>query len=756
MLAQPLISNGVRLIALVVLFLLAGLTLSATEHPPVPTLHIPRVSRAPKITDFLNGTPREAEEVVTDFRQLDPGDGTPASQPTTAYLSYDNKNIYIAFICKDDPQLIRAHKAKRDNLGDDDRITISLDTFHDHRRVFWFDANLYGIQMDGINTDGVDDLSFDAVWYAEGRRLPDGYIVFATIPFRSLRFPNTEEQTWGIIIGRLIQRNNEFDTWPYVTHRRDPSWAGQDADLTGIRHIPPHRNMQFIPYGLFSTSRFLNSPPAGIPQFLQQNDARVGLDAKVVLRNAFTLDAAVNPDFSQVESDDPQVTVNQRYEVYFPEKRPFFTENAQFFNTPENLFFSRNIADPQFGLRLIGKTGRWALGAIAADDRAPSEGLLPTDPDFGLRAHAEVFRLQREFGSESYLGMLVSSLDFAGSSNRVYSLDSRLKIKPAWFLEGQAIATNTRQLDGARLSGPGYVAGLLHDGRNFVLHSVYTDLSPNFCSTLGYIPRVDIRMLQNQVGYRWRPEHRGIVSFGPTLTSMVNWDHQGRLQDRQTQPAFAVELPRLTTFGVDRYDAFELYQNLGFREYQNHGYFNTQWLKWLAFTSSYAWGAGVNYYPATGLQPFSAESSVGSLGFTFRPVPRIRFDQTYLYSRLATRSGDVPEGFTDQPVIFNNHVLRAKVNYQFTRELSLRLILDYDAVLPNSSLVALSESKRFAPDLLLTYLIQPGTALYLGYTDAYENLWLNPAGPTYLQPTSWPGTSVGREFFMKISYLFRP
>jgi hypothetical protein len=331
-----------------------------------------------------------------------------------------------------------------------------------------------------------------------------------------------------------------------------------------------------------------------------------------------------------------------------------------------------------------------------------------------------------------------------------------LKIKPAWFLEGQAIATNTRQLDGARLSGPGYVAGLLHDGRNFVLHSVYTDLSPNFCSTLGYIPRVDIRMLQNQVGYRWRPEHRGIVSFGPTLTSMVNWDHQGRLQDRQTQPAFAVELPRLTTFGVDRYDAFELYQNRGFREYQNHGYFNTQWLKWLAFTSSYAWGAGVNYYPATSLQPFSAESSVGSLGFTFRPAPRIRFDQTYLYSRLATRSGDVPEGFAGQPVIFNNHVLRAKVNYQFTRELSLRLILDYDAVLPNSSLVALSESKRFAPDLLLTYLIQPGTALYLGYTDAYENMRLNPGLPPYLQPTSWPGTSVGREFFLKISYLFRP
>jgi hypothetical protein len=211
----------------------------------------------------------------------------------------------------------------------------------------------------------------------------------------------------------------------------------------------------------------------------------------------------------------------------------------------------------------------------------------------------------------------------------------------------------------------------------------------------------------------------------------------------------------LTTFGFDRFDAFELFQNLGFRKFQNHGYLDTQWLKWLAISSAYSWGTGVNYYPATGLKPFLAESSVGSLGFTFRPAPRIRFDQTYLYSRLATRGGDVPDGFSGQPVIFNNHVLRSKVNYQFTRELSLRLILDYNAVLPNSSLVALSQSKRFAPDILFTYLLQPGTAVYVGYTDAYENSRLNPVLPPYLQPTSWPGISVGREFFVKISYLFR-
>lgn len=737
------------------ILLFAAVGVNAAEEMPTPTVRIPHVTRAPKLTDFLNGTPREVELVITDFRQFDPHDGAPVTQPTTAYLSYDDKQIYVVFMCKDDPALIRARKTKRDNILADDRITISIDTFHDHRRSYWFDSNLYGIQMDGITTDGVDDFSFDALWYSEGRLLPDGYIVFVAIPFHSLRFPRTDEQTWGVILGRLIQRNNEFATWPYVTRRLLPSWTGQCGHLEGIKGISPGRNMQFIPYGLFSASSFLDTPPSAVPQFRRENDGRAGLDAKMVLRDSFALDLALNPDFSQVESDEPQVTVNQRYEVYFPEKRPLFIENAAFFNTPETLFFSRRIADPQFGARLTGKAGRWAIGALLADDRAPGKTVSPEDLNFGRRGAAGVVRVQREFGSESYVGMLVSSWDFAASSNRVYSLDTRVRLKPSWFVEGQAIGSNTRQLDGLRLAGPAYITGLLHDGRHFSYHTRFTDRSPGFRSELGFIPRVDIRQMDHQLSYRWRPERKDLVSFGPGLSAMMNWNHQGQLQDWQMAPEFVVELPRLTIFGVDRLEAFELFDNIGFREYINHAYFNTEWLKWLAVSSSYRQGTSINYYPASGIQPFLGNSSNGSLGVTVRPTPQLRFDQTYLYTRLATMQGGVPPGVAGEPVVFNNHILRSKVNYQFNRELSLRLILDYNSVLPNSSLVSLDRTKRFGGDILLTYLLHPGTALYVGYTDLYENLRLNPALPPYLFQTGAPGTSVGRQFFVKVSYLFR-
>ncbi|MBZ5513814.1 MAG: carbohydrate binding family 9 domain-containing protein [Acidobacteriia bacterium] len=593
---------------------------------PTPTLAIPHVSRAPKLEDFLSGRPREAETVVTDFRQFDPGDGDPVSQPTTAYLSYDDKNLYVIFICRDDPTKIRARRARRDDLLYDDRITVNIDTFHDHRRSYWFDANLYGIQMDGITTDGVDDFSFDTLWYSEGRLLPDGYIVYEAIPFRSLRFPNTEKQTWGLALGRVIGRNNEFSWWPYMTRRLLPSWTGQLGHVEGIKKVSPGRNLQFIPYGMFSTSRFLDVPATGIPGIHTGNDARVGLDAKAVLKDAFTVDVALNPDFSQVESDEPQVTVNQRYAVYFPEKRPLFIENAAFFNTPEQLFFSRRIIDPQFGVRMTGKHGRWAVGALATDDRAPGRMVSASTPDSGRRAADGVVRVMREFASESYVGIFASSSDFAGSYSRVYALDTQLKLPRNWYLATQAIGSNTRQLDGQRFAGPAYVAALTHMDRKVTSQTRYIDRSPGFRTDLGFIQRVDIRQVQQTFTYRWRPEGRRVVGYGPQVSAMMDWNHAGQLLDWQVAPEFVFELTRMTTFGAKHSQSYELYQNLEFRKQQTNGYFNSQWTKWFAVNSSFTQGTGINYYPAAGVKPFLAADSEGVLGLTLRPTPQIKWD----------------------------------------------------------------------------------------------------------------------------------
>jgi len=661
-----------------------------------PKVRIPRISRPPKIEDFLNGTRRDAEAVITDFFQYEPGDGIPVSQPTTAYLSYDSQNLYVVFACKDEPGKIRARMAKREDIDSDDRVSVTLDTFHDRRRAYSFAANPLGIQADGIFTAGQGlDNSFDTLWHSNGVLTADGYVVWIAIPFKSLRFPRAPVQDWGIALGRVIKRQNESAHWPYITQRIE-STLQQFATLDGMERISPGHNLQFIPYGILTRSRYLDSQ---VPAFTNTTDGRAGLDAKIVMRDAITLDIALNPDFSQVESDEPQVTVNQRFEVFFPEKRPFFIENAGFFQTPINLFFSRRIADPQYGLRLTGKAGRWAIGALGMDDRAPGERMVSSDPLHEERAGIGVARIQREFSNQSTVGLLVTSRDFASSSNRVFSLDTRLKLNPNWVFSGQLARSDTRQLDGTRLIGPSYWAELSHTGRHFLYASRYLDHSPNFRSELGFIPRVDIRKMEHYGRYYWKPEHSRVLQVGPDVTVSVNWDRRGQVQDWMVDASFGADLKGPTGMGCRHVNAYELFQSIGFRKHKTDCGINAAWLKWLEVSGDYGWGSAVNYFPGSGLAPFLGGERSATFGLTWRPSPRLRLNEAYLYDRLGTRDGSGPGGIPPAVSIFNNHILRSKLNYQFTRELSVRMIVDYNAVLPNFSLIALEPTKRLTADL---------------------------------------------------------
>ena len=740
----------------IIMLVAAALCLSVgAAQADTPALRIPRASEPPKLEDYLNGGSRQSELMVTGFRQREPGDGVPVSQETSAYLSYDDKNLYVIFVCKDELGKTRARLTKREDIASDDLVKVFLDTFHDQQRAYVFSANPVGIQLDGIVTEGQDDdFSFDTLWHSEGRITASGFVVWMSIPFKSLRFSDATQQTWGIALGRLIPRHNEESYSPHITKRLE-GFVPQMAALEGIEQISPGRNMQFIPYGVLSRGRFLDTLPGGAPELRTTGEERAGLDAKIVLRDALTLDATVNPDFSQVESDEPQVTVNQRFEVFFPEKRPFFIENAGFFQTPVNLFFSRRVADPQAGIRLTGKLGRWALAGLAIDDRAPSKRVPVSDPLRDRRARIGVARVQREFGEQSYVGVLVTSRDFASGSNRVVSLDTRLKLGPNLIFSGQAMRSYTRQLDGKRFSGPAYFAELRHESRTFDYVGRYVDFSPDFRSQLGFVRRVDVRRTEHEVEYSWRPKSRRVQEFGPTVFAQVNWDRQGRVQDWEVEAEFKMELSGQTELQVERSESFELFQGRGFRKHSTGLSFSTAWLKWLAFSGGYNWGTNVNFDPAPGLAPFLANGVEGELRLTLRPTSQLRFDQMYIYNRLRTSRDPMSPANPNSASVFNNHIVRSKLNYQFTRQFSLRAILDYEAVLPNPSLVALEREKRFTTDILATYLVNPGTALYVGYTDRYDNLVVDPTLPPRLRRIVSPTTSTGRQFFIKASYLFR-
>ncbi|GBC80905.1 hypothetical protein HRbin10_00008 [bacterium HR10] len=727
-----------------------------------PRLRLARVSSPPRLDDYRQGARPAGSVCVSDFRQREPGDGTPVSLETTACLSYDRHHLYVVFICKDDPAKVRARLSRREAIFEDDLVGVILDTFHDRRRAYLFLVNPLGIQADGITGEGQeDDYSFDTLWYSEGRLTEDGFIVWMAIPFRSLRFPATRTQTWGIALARGIPRLNEQAFWPYIT-RRVAGFLQQLATLEGLEDISPGRNWQFIPYGTFAAARFLDLSSAGAPAWRREVEGRGGMDAKFVLRDAFTLDLTVNPDFSQVESDDPQVTINQRFEVFFPEKRPFFLENAGFFQTLENLFFSRRIVDPQFGARMTGKVGRWAVGALAMDDRAPGRLVPPSDPAHGRRAAIGVLRVQREFAEQSSLGVLFTRRSFRAQSNSVLALDTLLRFGRHWTLTGQIMRSFT-QRDGARSSGPAYSLDLSYSGRRFFYSGEYVDRSPRFQSQLGFIRRVDVRQTEHFVRYRWFREGRRLQSFGPNVFALANWDRRGRLQDWVINGGFQWQFAGPTAASFRRSESFELFRDIGFRKHETLFNVETAWLRWLSIGGEFRFGTGINFYPPPGMSPFSATTRNAELSLTLRPTSQLRVSQVYLYSRLGTsRASAHPSGEPtalrssgEQVSIFNNHLLRTKVTYQFTRELSLRAILDYAAVLPNPALVRAEREKRIAVDILLTYLVNPWTALYVGYTDRWENLGLDPTSPEGIRRIGAPTQSVGRQVFVKFSYLFR-
>jgi hypothetical protein len=757
-------------------------------NPPLPSAtiplsKIPRVTRPPKIEDFLESRPREAELAVTDFRQNIPGDGDPASESTTAYLSYDQKNLYVVFDCKDSSGNVRAHLSKREDLDQDDGVGVFLDTFHDKHRAYYYFSNPLGIQEDAIYTEGQGfDTSFDTVWNTEGKLTKDGYIVWFSIPFKSLRFSHEPRQTWGVALYRVILKKSEYDYWPYITQRVQ-GLVQQFAPASGLENVSPGRNMQFIPYGMLASNHFLNQPTNGAPPgYSDVFEHRAGLDAKFVAKDALTFDVTLNPDFSQVESDDPQVTVNQRFAVFFPEKRPFFIENAGFFMTPVDLFFSRQIMDPQFGARMTGKVGQWTLGGLAIDDREP--GHDQTAP-FDTRAVDGVVRVAREFGKQSYIGAFASSRDFADTSNRVVSLDARLKFGTNWVTDIQATHSWTRQdvrlpqscqnfdaptgaATAASQQGNSLYADISYSGRHFAMASNYSDYSPGFCAELGFIPRVDIRQQTAFAGYFWRPVKRKIIAYGPSVSELLDWDHTGVLQDWQAAVGFEIDWTRQTTLVVSRGEAYELFSNIPFRRHTTVMQFSSAPYKWLSFSGRYTTGTGINYFPASPLAPFLGNVNRVNAGFTIRPSARFRIDETAIYYRLGTRDGSAPPGFDPGHPVFNNYLLRTKVNYQFTKALSLRMIVDYDATLANTQLVDLQRilgsfqggpvqaPKNFVPDFLLTYLVHPGTALYVGYNNSFSNLRLDdtvvPPQVVYQQS---PFNTTGRLFFVKLSYLFR-
>jgi hypothetical protein len=751
---------------------------AAWAHPDeqkAPTLEIPLLSSAPALDNFLNMKPEgpAAEEMVkiSGLEQRNPHDGQPVTQPTDVYLGYDKRNLYVVFVCFDDPAQVRAHRTRREDVGDDDQVEIMLDTFRDQRRAYAFQANPLGVQWDAIYTESSEnnasilgdythfDSSFDTLWYSHGKLTSRGYVVWMAIPFKSLRFRSLSDEGWGIILYRGINRENEDSFWPAMSSKVEGRLA-RAAVAYGMKGISPGRNLQLIPYGLFNSFHSLDTSNPAVPVFDNRfMGGKVGLDAKYILRESLVMDVTANPDFSQVESDDPQVTVNQRFEVFFPEKRPFFMENADYFRTPIDLLFTRRIADPDFGTRLSGRVGQYGLGLLLADDKSPGEVVAPNDSDYHQKAYYAIARVNRDIFSQSTIGAIYTDREFHGSYNRIGGLDTRLKFANNWAAMLQGVVSSTRNEDGSYQAGPAYRADVVRSGLNLNYEAIFNDFSPGFISEPGFVNRVDIREMQHTLTYRFRPKHGPIVAWGPDLVTDQIWDHSGLRLDTSYIARFHMDFKRQTYFFIAPYVPFRqrlrpldfsaLPGNTDYQQHYSEVYGSTALTRSMTAYAEYNWGDVINYVPPTNQAPFLGFSDWASAGLTVRPVTALTVDNTYLFTRMKLKA--------DGPAIFDNHIIRNRWNWQINNELSLRFILQYQATLANQKFTSLDTTKELSPQFLITYLLHPGTAVYVGYNSDLQNidpsLALGPNGA--LLRTRDRLINDDRVFFVKVSYLFR-
>ncbi|MFA6434530.1 MAG: DUF5916 domain-containing protein [Elusimicrobiales bacterium] len=689
------------------LFCIISLSISpfsgAQEENPV--LEIRRLESAPVVDGKLDEVWRQAA-VGAGLYQLEPLEGKSMTEKTAIYAGYDSDNLYFAFEAEDSrPDLIRSQLSQREQIFDGDVVGVLIDTFGDSRRAYEFFANPLGIQADAFNLNGNEDSAPDFVWHSRGELTASGYIVELRIPFKSLRFSRASGRPWRISFFRNIQRKNEKGLWPAYRSDRGGILT-QFAVIKGLSIPDRGTRLEIIPE--VTASHAAPYKPQDASAHLGRSDMRAGASMRYGLTPDWTLDTAVNPDFSQVETDAPQLTVNQRYAVYYPEKRPFFMEGADIFSTPINVVHTRTVSDLSYGVKLTGKEGRYTGGAILANDRA------------GSGSTASIVRLKKDLGSQSSIGIVYSGRELSGAEqNRVGGIDGEIWLGKISRLSFQGLGSYFDRAAG-RDTGSAVYANLWRGNRDYDLSLGYTDISPDFIAENGYIERSDMRERTVSFSYKFWQDGGPLVYWQPGAGYTKDYDYSGKLTDEDAYMKIYFSFPcRTNVSAVYRPATLERFGGVNFMKQTVSVSAYSEPFKWLLGSAAMTTGDGI-YYDAPA--PFLGDKTTWDLSMTLKPSAAFQLSQNLINSRFNSKQGGR---------IYSENIWQTKASMQWSRETSGRIIYRY-SVLNRTGFV----------DALVSRTLVPGTAVHAGYNIGFAEK------DGVLKKTT-------EMMFTKISYLFR-
>jgi hypothetical protein len=670
---------------------------------------------------------------VTGFKSFIPDFGREPSEKTVAFMAYDAENLYFAFKCFDrEPGKIKAAMAARDTIRPDDFICINLDTFNDRQSLFAFYVNPLGIQTDSRYAGGQEDFSVDVVWSSAGRIDDDGYSVELRVPFKSIRYAGKSRVEMAIFFERRIARRSEQVSYPPLDPARGYFFLTQMMPLE-LHDIKKYTLLEVLP--AFTYSQDYTHEEGALRRQPALRD--LSLTGKYGVTSQLILDATWNPDYSQIEADAGQVDANLRYDLFFPEKRPFFLEGSEMFNqggaSGNNpllaVVHTRTIIDPLVGFKLSGKVGKKdTLAALFALDESPSSDPL-FEPGDDRYAGFAVLRYKRAVGSDGYLGAFYTGREHAGGANHVAGADGLLRLNKSSVIGVHGFGSWTKA-DGAESTdgGAALAADYLYDTRNLGLELGAYHISTGFRTDVGYLTRQGVTGFFGSVTPRIYPKSRVFRKLQPNLSLALVKDLPSGLVETNDALGLTVLLPGNTTAQfLGRYST-EVF--LGRRFDTSGGLFQvlSHVTKQFYVRGLYFRGNSIRYTA----DPYQGYGNRFTGGVTYKPSERFDLTGSLTFSDFFRESTKEKE--------FDYAIWRGRLTYQMNKYLFFRGVIEYNTY-----------RRTMLTDLLASFTYIPGTVLQLGYGSLYDKVeWVD---GEYRPSERF--LEVRRGLFFKASYLWR-
>ncbi|MEO7369164.1 MAG: DUF5916 domain-containing protein [Gemmatimonadaceae bacterium] len=742
---------------------------------------IPRIDTVATIDGHLDEPVWSRAARLTGFSQYQPVDGRPAEEPTEVRVWYGADAIYFGIKATEiHGDVVRATHANRDDIASEDHVQILLDTDNGSQIAFLFGVNALGVQQDGTRSsqfaggaggasatgggfrninplDGTVDLNPDYAFESKGRLVQGGYEVEIRIPFKSLRYQDGDVQTWGIHILRRIQHSGFQDTWAPAL-RASANFLAQSGSLEGLHDM--HRGLVLEVTPTF-TGRIDGSQRVNGHEYVSRGD--FGGDARWGVRQNLTLNATINPDFSQVEADVGQVLLNERFALFYPEKRPFFLDGLELFDTPNQLIYTRRIVGPTGGLKLAGKVAGLNVASMLVQDDQVNSWDRRNNPLYGIA------RLRKDFGREYTLGSVLTTREDGSNFSRLGGLDFRFYHSKLYFVQLQAAQSWTDSIASHR-NGSLLQADWDRTGRQWGFHYTLRGVEPAFSAAAGFVNRTGVVQMNafNRLSFYGRKDAL-VQTYGTFIQLQRTWDYINRrpviestegitpsatlrggwqVSGALSRNGYAYRRSDYSRYTVSKAGVVAPFVVPGFEDNQIGGSFRvtTPTLRFISASSGITRGS----------TPIFREAAEGTstrldAAIDLRPTTALR--NSIQFSRLVLNRSRNGARFSTETIP------RIKTEYQVTPSIFVRLVGQYAArsrsaledrngntILVGGVADSGTKSNDFTMDWLFSYRPVPGTLVYVGY------------GSTMNEPNEFRFRELRRTsdgFFGKLSYLFR-